>query len=162
MEEYDNSEYRLRARNEAIARGDNHVDVEKLKELLGNTTQGPWHWVGHDYSMASLQGPAEEWDHVVSVGPCDACRERAKNQSPEWQWGRCTCPSESDAKLMAMAPALAETLIKKMEYPKKVADHIWQYDENTYLWEDETQNWGGVAWSIEEATRQMKEYAKTL
>ena len=69
-------------------------------------TPGPWHWVIHDHSMATLQGPAEEMDHVVSISPCASCEGRQK----EWQWGTCMTPELADAHLIAAAPDLYEAL----------------------------------------------------
>lgn len=162
MEDYDNAAYRANARVKALARGEGRIDDQELEKLLSETTQGPWHWVGHDYSMASLQGPAEEWDHVVSVGPCDACRERAKQKSEEWQWGSCTCPSEADAKLMALAPALAEAYLAKPKYPIVIESHIYQYDEGVFVWFDETGGVGGASNYLEEAKAQMKRYSDAM
>lgn len=162
MEKYDNSEYRAKARAKALARGEGIINETELKTILSEATQGPWHWIGHDYSMATLQGPAEEWDHVVSVGPCDACRERAKQESEEWQWGRCTCPTEASAKLMALAPALAEAYLARKQYPIVIEENIYQYDEGVFVWFDETGGVGGASNYLEEAKEQMKRYADTM
>lgn len=160
MEDYDNAEYRQKARQKAIANGENDIDSEELKQLLTEATQGPWHWVEHDYSMATLQGPAEEWDHVTSVSPCEACMERAK--SAEWQWGRCECPTEANAKLMAMAPALADAYLSKPKYPIVIDSHIYQYDEGVFVWFDETGGVGGASNYLEEARDQMKRYSDNM
>lgn len=158
MEEYDNTEFCKWAREKAISRGDNDVNIETLKEIVSQATQGPWHWVLHDYSTATLQGPAEEWDHVTCVSPCNACQKRAKEKSEEWQWGRCTCPTEANAKLLALAPAIAEALIKKSKYPIIVEPNIYQYDEGVFVWFDETNGVGGASNYLEEARDQMKRY----
>lgn len=71
-------------------------------------TPGPWHWVIHDSSMATLQGQGE-WDHVASIGPCEACQARA--DPDEWKWGRCTTPREANARLIAAAPDLLDALL---------------------------------------------------
>ena len=162
MEDYDNAAYRAQARAAAIARGEGRIDEEELKKVLREATQGPWHWVGHDYSMASMQGPAEEWDHVVSVSPCTSCADRAKNKSLEWEWGVCTCPTEPNAKLMAMAPALAEAYLAKPKYPIVIESHIYQYDEGVFVWFDETGGVGGASNYLEEAREQMKRYADNM
>lgn len=76
-------------------------------------TPGPWEWVMHDYSMASLEaGDSIGWGElvVVSVGPCEACAERRKENG--WRWGGCGTPSEPDALLIAAAPDLLEALQK--------------------------------------------------
>lgn len=70
-------------------------------------TLGPWEWVVHDHSMASLQGPREEWQHVLSISPCGACQER---NDKEWAWGRCTVPTEANARLLAASWELREAL----------------------------------------------------
>ena len=68
------------------------------------TTPTPWAWEIQDYSHATIQGPNGEYHHVLSVSPCHSCCERAKKEGdPKWIWGRCTCPSESDAKLIIEA-----------------------------------------------------------
>lgn len=157
----DEEEYKLKARAKAVEQGKTVVDAEKLKVILSKATQGPWHWTVHDYSMASLEGPAYEMDHVASISPCSACRKNSKEEG-KWKWGRCTCPTEADADLMAMAPILAEAYLEAIKYPRKVADHIWQYGEGTFIWEDETQNWGGVEHSLEMASEAMERYAKNL
>lgn len=159
MDHYDNSEYRAKARAEALARGEGIIDIEGLKDILSKSTQGPWHWVCHDYSMASVEGPAEEWDSVMSVSPCSACREKSKEQGGEWKWGRCTCPTEADAKLIALAPALAEAYLAKKQYPIVIESHIYQYDEGVFVWFDETGGVGGASNYLEEARAQMKRYA---
>lgn len=162
MEEYDNAEYRERARQKAISNGENDVDIEALKEIVSQATQGPWHWVLHDYSMGDIQGPAEEWDHVMSVSPCEACQKRAKTKGEEWQWGICTCPSEANGKLLALAPAIAEALIQKSKYPIIVETNIYQYDEGVFVWFDETGGVGGASNYLEEARDQMKRYSLNM
>lgn len=162
MEYYDNAAYRAKARAAAIARGEGNIDPAELEKVLSEATQGPWHWVEHDYSTATLQGPAEEWDHVTCVSPCRACMERAKENSPEWQWGRCTCPTEPNAKLMAMAPALAEAYLAKSKYPIIIESHIYQYDEGVFVWFDETGGVGGASNYLEDAREQMKRYAENM
>jgi len=159
MEEYDNSEYKAKARAKALARGEGIINTEELKTILSEATQGPWHWVCHDYSMATIQGPAEEWDHVMSVSPCTACQERAKAKSDDWQWGVCTCPTEANGKLLALAPALAEAYLAKKQYPIVIESHIYQYDEGVFVWFDETGGVGGASNYLEEAREQMKRYA---
>lgn len=66
--------------------------------------EGPWRWMIHDHSMASLLGkPKENTDgHIMSVSPCPACAGRADPK--EWQWGRCCTPYDDDARLIAAAP----------------------------------------------------------
>lgn len=162
MEAYDNSEYREKARKKAIARGDADINDDELRVILSEATQGPWHWVCHDYSMATVQGPAEEWDHVMSVSPCEACQKRAKTKGEEWQWGICTCPTEANGKLIALAPSIAEAYLKKTKYPIIIEDHIYQYDEGVFVWFDETGGVGGASNYLEEARDQMKRYALNM
>jgi hypothetical protein len=138
------------------------IDLEFLKDLLTKTTQGPWQWSIEDYSMATLMGPGYEWDHVMSVSPCNACMERAKNANENWKWGRCTCPTGPNATLLSMAPAIASALIEKSKYPMKVAEHIWQYDDTLFVWEDETGQWAGVGHTLKEVQNQMKRYAQNM
>lgn len=162
MGNYDNVDFRAQARADAIARGEGTIDEEELKNVLRESTQGPWHWVGHDYSMASLQGPSEEYDHVVSVSPCESCAKRVGNKSSDWQWGVCTCPTEPNAKLIAMAPILAEAYLSKPKYPIIIESHIYQYDEGVFVWFDETGGVGGASNYLEEAREQMKRYSKNM
>lgn len=73
-------------------------------------TPGPWGWVIHDHSLASLgvlPNPGYGDPLVLAVGPCEECAERGK---PDWLWGRCQTPSEANARLIAAAPQLYEAL----------------------------------------------------
>lgn len=162
MEDYDNTEYRKKMRDKALAKGEGVIDTTELEKVLSEATQGPWHWVEHDHSMATLQGPAEEWDHVTSVSPCEACMKRAKSKSSEWQWGLCECPTEANAKLMAMAPMLAEAYLSKPKYPIIIESNIYQYDEGVFVWFDETGGVGGASNYLEEARDQIKRYAQNM
>ena len=90
-------------------------------------TPGPWRWIVEDYSMANLQGPNGELDHVLSSSPCEGCVKHAKqnNPNPEWQWARCTTPSEANALLIAAAPEMydaLEYLIQRVD-PDNCGDH---------------------------------------
>ena len=67
-------------------------------------TKGPWSWIIHDYSGASLTGVDTLKDIVLTVGPCKSCMERKQ----EWEWGRCSTPNQDDACLIAAAPELLE------------------------------------------------------
>lgn len=71
---------------------------------------GPWTWDIHDYSMATLCGGGEDaiTGHIMAIGPCEACRDRARGGA--WVWGRCQTPSEPNALLIASAPDLYEAL----------------------------------------------------
>ena len=60
----------------------------------------------HDKSMASLEGPRDEEDHVMSVSPCASCIGR----SSEFKWGACTLPNAANAALIAAAPDLLKAL----------------------------------------------------
>jgi hypothetical protein len=79
-------------------------------------TKGPWGWVIHDYSQATLHGPDEMFDHVLSISPCDSCLEHAKTKGEAaWKWGRCTTPTLADARLLAEAPNMLRALETIME-----------------------------------------------
>lgn len=76
-----------------------------------NHTPGPWDWVIHDHSMASLgrlPDPGLGDPLVLAVGPCPACAGRADPR--EWKWGLCDTPSEADAILIAAAPEMLAAL----------------------------------------------------
>ncbi len=77
-----------------------------FKNMESKHTPGPWKWVIHDKSMASLEGPRDEEDHVMSVSPCASCIGR----SSEFKWGACTLPNAANAALIAAAPYLLEAL----------------------------------------------------
>ena len=86
--------------------------MDALEALANEATEGPWNWVVHDVSMATLgvlPDPGLGDPHVLSIGPCEACCKRAKPQ--EWKWGRCHVPGESDAKLIAQARTAVPALI---------------------------------------------------
>jgi hypothetical protein len=69
-------------------------------------TPGPWDWSIEDASMATLMGPRELRDHVMSVSPCRSC----STGEASWEWGRCTTPTLANARLIAAAPDLLEAL----------------------------------------------------
>lgn len=74
-------------------------------------TPGPWDWVIHDHSLASLgvlPDPGLGNPLVLAVGPCRACADHAEPK--EWKWGRCHTPSEADAHLIAAAPDMLTEL----------------------------------------------------
>lgn len=78
---------------------------------MSEHTPGPWNWVVHDHSLASL-GPGRDPGLgdplVLATGPCSGCAERAEPK--EWKWGRCQTPSLANARLIAAAPELLEAL----------------------------------------------------
>lgn len=79
-------------------------DIEqRLREAMDGVTPGPWGWVIHDHSMASLgvlPDPGLGDPLVMCVSPCGSCQERANPK--EWEWGRCHTPSETDAAYIAL------------------------------------------------------------
>lgn len=80
-------------------------------------TPGPWSYVIHDYSMASLgvlPDPGMGDPLVCTFSPCKACADRADPKV--WEWGRCQTPSEADARLIATAPEL----LTQLEYAVKL------------------------------------------
>ena len=81
-------------------------------------TPGPWKWGIMDISTAVLHGLRDgiydvEMASVMHVSPCPSCISRAKdNGDTNWKWGRCTTPSEYNAKLIAAAPDLLECAVE--------------------------------------------------
>lgn len=79
-------------------------DIEqRLRDAMDGVTPGPWGWVIHDHSMASLgvlPDPGLGDPLVMCVSPCGSCQERADPK--EWEWGRCHTPSETDAAYIAL------------------------------------------------------------
>lgn len=159
--------YRERVKDESAALEATYLDIDFINGLLEGSTPGPWHWVVHDYSMATMQGPAEEWDHVCSVSPCDACCSRAKDG--EWKWGRCSTPTEPNANLMAIAPTIAKQYVRlAMEveqlrkYPIIYDQNIYQYSEHVFVWFDEAGLVGGAANTLEQAQSELRAYVKAM
>jgi hypothetical protein len=46
------------------------------------------------------------------------------------------------------------------KYPKTISDHIVQYDENVFVWIDETGNVGGASPTLEQAQKSLERYVK--
>lgn len=59
--------------------------------------------------MASLMGPEEDMQHVLSVSPCKNCQAHA-DEPKDWVWGRCTTPTRDNAVLIAQAPTMRAAL----------------------------------------------------
>ena len=80
-------------------------------------------WYIEDYSMACLVDENSEYKEmspVLTVSPCESCLKhaRAKQEKPEWEWGRCCTPSKEDADFILLALNSFETqsaLIAKLE-----------------------------------------------
>jgi hypothetical protein len=94
--------------------------ARRIVELGSKATPGPWEWIIHDHSMASLGIPPDPGlgnPLVLAVSPCKGCQDRA--ESKEWKWGRCCTPSEADAAFIAFArnhaPALAADWLRLRE-----------------------------------------------
>ena len=81
-------------------------DIEKLERLLAEAVIGPWHWCIEDHSMATLSGPDELRNHVMSVSPCKNCM--VEGESPI---GKCTMPNQNTCGLIALLRNLAPSLI---------------------------------------------------
>lgn len=95
-------------------------------DALGDATDGPWSWLIHDYSMASLCTTFEvdkyaDMNPIMSVSPCKSCQERGAEQS-KWLWGSCRTPNEANARLIAAAPAMAEEIRLLREALAECAD----------------------------------------
>ena len=76
--------------------------------------------------MASLEGPRDEEDHVMSVSPCASCIGR----SSEFKWGACTLPNAANAALIAAAPdllaALNDLLDEQNDAPLETRRKEWE------------------------------------
>ncbi len=66
-------------------------------------TPGPWNWTIHDKSMATLHGPDEMSDAVMSISPCGNCSARRD----VFEWGSCYLPNATDAEFIRAAPETA-------------------------------------------------------
>ena len=79
---------------------------DALNQRPGKPTPPPWNWEIHDHSMATLCGGGEDAiiGHIMAISPCGACARSADPK--QWKWGRCSTPSEADARLIAAAPDL--------------------------------------------------------
>jgi len=90
--------------------------VAELERLHEAATKGPWEWTIMDASAVVLQGP-EGWmeNSVMCVSPCKSCQQG----KTEWEWGRCTTPSQEDAALIAFMrtnlPAILSALRTQQE-----------------------------------------------
>lgn len=90
-------------------------DLNAIEARAEAATEGPWEWLVHDHSMASLgvmPDPGLGDPFVMAVSPCKSCQSRVKDG--QWKWGRCHTPSLDDAKFIAHArqdiPALTAAL----------------------------------------------------
>lgn len=52
--------------------------LEQIRQRAGQATPGPWTWEWVDASMQYLHGPGGEFDHVLTVTPCESCRAHAE------------------------------------------------------------------------------------
>jgi len=96
-------------------------------------TKWPWKWEIHDYSAASLHGPDEMYDSVMTISPCDSCLEYLKKDGGEvtWAFGRCITPKIEDAIIIEAAPELYDHLKKivkngrfKFTFAEQLIDRI--------------------------------------
>ena len=124
-------------------------DIEqRLREAMDGVTPGPWGWVIHDHSMASLgvlPDPGLGDPLVMCVSPCGSCQERANPK--EWEWGRCHTPSETDAAYIALCypdniSALLDTIaslrsrLEEVEGALKAAREFIADEFNDYRYEE--------------------------
>ena len=97
-------------------------DIEKLERLLAEAVIGPWRWYIEDHSMATLSGPDELRNHVMSVSPCKNCM--VEGESPI---GKCTMPNQNTCDLIALLRNFAPSLIadwKAMRGEKEKRDQF--------------------------------------
>ena len=95
------------------------AEITELEKLCEAATEGPWEWMLHDHSMASLgvlPNPGFGDPLVLNVGPCKSRTDRAEPK--EWKWGRCTTPTENDAKFIAAARTALPRLLAEVKANK--------------------------------------------
>jgi hypothetical protein len=83
-----------------------HAERATIRDALAKATPGPWKWSMEDGSVMSLTGPKYDYDHVLWSEICPACQKRG---------GRCTAPSDEDARLIAHAPEWLAALLDEVE-----------------------------------------------
>lgn len=93
--------------------------AEEAKQYEG-ATDGKWGWVICDHSMATLCADGDDAEkHIMSVSPCESCQKHALNESapnkPDWNFGRCVTPRDTDADLICASVNGFRTLIKLLE-----------------------------------------------
>jgi len=113
------------------------MNLKALKEAAEKATPGEWRWLIHDHSMASLgvgDDPGMGDPLVLNVSPCRSCADRAKAKDAEWEWGRCTTPSEEDARYIALAnPSTILSLIERVEALEEFRRDVANtFDEESY------------------------------
>lgn len=68
----------------------------------------------------------------------------------------------ADVGLVNAALMTARPLLEVPTYPRHVADHIVQYDDNVFVWYDEAGLAGGAAETLEVAEAQLSAYVQCL
>ena len=118
--------------------------------------------------MTELQHRVDEGDMLAraSLQYITALRTHIDNLTHEWdEWrtramDRCEEAEKWFCKYGAeqqRADNLEASLATK-EYPRMVDSHIYQYDENVFVWFDETGGVGGASNYLEEARAQLQQY----
>ena len=105
--------------------------IARLEALDKAATPGPWEWMIHDHSCASLgvgDSPGMGTPLVLSVSPCEGCLESI-GPYPKWKWGRCKTPSEPNAQLIAALRNELPRLLRLLRAGEKAKGSLERCDE---------------------------------